>query len=117
MRRALGLLAAAVLLVAGSADAKPIQVAALTATSHVQTWESRQFGEHAVVFVRVYVSGHELQQTSGRCSGTYSGRGVAVHVRLENCGRPGLGRYVIRYVSFGGPRRAVVRLAAYRGSK
>lgn len=92
------------------ASGRLLQAQTVTASGQVQRWNSQRFGEHALVFVKIYVGGRELNQASGKCSGTYSGAGVAVHVLLENCGRAGRGRYIFRYVSFTGTRSVRIRL-------
>jgi hypothetical protein len=108
---AVGLLIAAVLALAGSAQAghpvpEPkthvLQAVHVTAMPRVRTWETRRFSTGREVYVHVYRGKTEVRQRwVTRCAGLWSGRGLLVRVRVRFCGRA-RSPYVLSYVSLGG---------------
>ena len=81
----------------------------LKAGPTVQTWKSSEiYGPRDEAAVLVRVDGHELaQRVKPPCRADYIGRGVAVSVK--DCGAHKRQPLVIRYVSFMGDRKVIVR--------
>jgi hypothetical protein len=77
----------AVLLTLGTAQASPtLQVKALTASRHVQTWRSSRFPSNEVVEAHLFSEGKELSQEGyEHCGAWYVDKTLSVRLDVVNC--------------------------------